>query len=110
MPVKKSRTLNLITFYSSKICIYVCIFLGFNKGSGESANRPTHSRNHSDGSGSSQQGIPTGTRVAPLGRETTPTPNGPQRIPREVWDRFEGKSREVCVLCTYVITVYFKAV
>ena len=58
----------------------------------------THSRNHSDGSGSSQQGIPpTGTRVAPLGRETTPTPNGPQRIPREVWDRFEGKSREVSI-------------
>jgi len=64
------------------------------RGSSESVNR-THSRNHSDGSGSSQQGIPpTGTRVAPLGRETTPTPNGPQRIPREVWDRFEGKSRE----------------
>jgi hypothetical protein len=29
-----------------------------------------------------------------LGRETTPTPNAPQRIPREVWDRFEGKTRE----------------
>ena len=56
----------------------------------------THSRNLSDGSGSSQQGgVPTGTRVAPLGRETTPTPNAPQRIPREVWDRFEGKTREV---------------
>ena len=55
-----------------------------------------HSRNLSDGSGSSQQGgVPTGTRVAPLGRETTPTPNAPQRIPREVWDRFEGKTREV---------------
>merc|ERR1712012_494685 len=55
----------------------------------------THSRNLSDGSGSSQQGgVPTGTRVAPLGRETTPTPNAPQRIPREVWDRFEGKTRE----------------
>lgn len=59
----------------------------------------THSRNLSDGSGSSQQGYtappPSGTRVAPLGRETTPTPNAPQRIPREVWDRFEGKTREV---------------
>ena len=55
-----------------------------------------HSRNLSDGSGSSQQGgVPTGTRVQPLGRETTPTPNAPQRIPREVWDRFEGKTREV---------------
>ena len=55
-----------------------------------------HSRNLSDGSGSSQQGgVPTGTRVAPMGRETTPTPNAPQRIPREVWDRFEGKTREV---------------
>jgi len=54
-----------------------------------------HSRNLSDGSGSSQQGgVPTGTRVAPMGRETTPTPNAPQRIPREVWDRFEGKTRE----------------
>ena len=65
----------------------------------ESLNNPggrTHSRNLSDGSGSSQQGgVPTGTRVAPLGRETTPTPNAPQRIPREVWDRFEGKTREV---------------
>jgi len=64
----------------------------------ESLNNPggrTHSRNLSDGSGSSQQGgVPTGTRVAPLGRETTPTPNAPQRIPREVWDRFEGKTRE----------------
>ena len=39
--------------------------------------------------------MPTGTRVAPMGRETTPTPNAPQRIPREVWDRFEGKTREV---------------
>ena len=92
----KSRNTNLITFYWFKN-LQMRIFLGFNKGSGESAHRPTHSRNHSDGSGSSQQGIPTGTRVAPLGRETTPTPNGPQRIPREVWDRFEGKSREVCV-------------
>lgn len=56
----------------------------------------SHSRNLSDGSGSSQQGNgPPGTRVAPLGRETTPTPNAPQRIPREVWDRFEGKTREV---------------
>ena len=60
----------------------------------------THSRNLSDGSGSSQQGgVPTGTRVAPLGRETTPTPNAPQRIPREVWDRFEGKTREVISVC-----------
>ena len=42
---------------------------------------------------------PAGPRVV-LGRETTPTPqhqqqNGPRRIPKEIWDRFEGKSREV---------------
>jgi len=59
-----------------------------------SGNVKTHSRNHSDGSGSSQQGVPPGTRVAPLGRETTPTPNVPQRIPKELWDRFDGKTRE----------------
>ena len=58
--------------------------------------------------------MPTGTRVAPMGRETTPTPNAPQRIPREVWDRFEGKTREVitdlkcfqknkyCLLCQVI--------
>ena len=61
----------------------------------QSGNVKTHRRNSSDGSGSSQQGVPPGTRVAPLGRETTPTPNVPQRIPKEVWDRFEGKTREV---------------
>ena len=42
---------------------------------------------------------PAGPRVV-LGRETTPTPqhqqqNGPKRIPKEIWDRFDGKSREV---------------
>jgi len=40
---------------------------------------------------------PSGPRVV-LGRETTPTPQqkiAPSRIPKEVWDRFEGKSREV---------------
>ena len=42
---------------------------------------------------------PAGPRVV-LGRETTPTPqhqqqNGPRRIPKEIWDRFDGKSREV---------------
>lgn len=69
--------------------------------SNESLNHKTHSRTHSDGSGSSQQGMgapPTGTRVAPLGRETTPTPNAPQRIPREIWDRFENKTREVEII------------
>ena len=32
-----------------------------------------------------------------LGRETTPTPHSgqPTRIPKELWDRFEGRSREV---------------
>ena len=70
-----------------------------------------HTRNHSDGSGSSSGASPThgappaGPRVV-LGRETTPTPqqqqhhqmgqlNGPRRIPKEIWDRFDGKSREV---------------
>ncbi len=64
-----------------------------------------HSRNHSDGSGSSgtsptHGAPPAGPRVV-LGRETTPTPQqqqqngGPRRIPKEIWDRFEGKSREV---------------
>ena len=83
------------------------MFLGFrdkdlssrgHRVSNESLNQASksHNRNLSDGSGSSQQGVvPPGTRVAPLGRETTPTPNAPQRIPREVWDRFEGKTREV---------------
>ena len=51
--------------------------------------------------------MPTGTRVAPLGRETTPTPNAPQRIPREVWDRFEGKTREVITDLKYFEKWYF---
>ena len=60
----------------------------------------SHSRNPSDGSGYSQQGVPpSGTRRVPDGQEKTPSPNGPQRIPHEVWDRFEGKSREVCSMC-----------
>ena len=86
----------------------ILVFLGFrdkdlssrgHRVSNESLNQGnrSHSRNLSDGSGSSQQGVPQGTRVAPLGRETTPTPNAPQRIPREVWDRFEGKTREVSI-------------
>lgn len=58
-------------------------------------NTKSHSRNPSDGSGYSQQGVPpSGTRRVPDGQEKTPSPNGPQRIPHEVWDRFEGKSRE----------------
>ena len=55
---------------------------------------------------------PSGPRVV-LGRETTPTmggsgsnqnitnarngENNPTKIPKEVWDRFEGKSREVII-------------
>jgi len=63
--------------------------------SSESLNTKSHSRNPSDGSGYSQHGVPpSGTRRVPDGQEKTPSPNGPQRIPHEVWDRFEGKSRE----------------
>ena len=66
--------------------------------SSESLNTKSHSRNPSDGSGYSQHGVPpSGTRRVPDGQEKTPSPNGPQRIPHEVWDRFEGKSREVCM-------------
>ena len=66
--------------------------------SSESLNTKSHSRNPSDGSGYSQHGVPpSGTRRVPDGQEKTPSPNGPQRIPHEVWDRFEGKSREVCI-------------
>ena len=59
---------------------------------------------------------PSGPRVV-LGRETTPTmggsgsnqnitnarngENNPTKIPREVWDRFEGKSREVFACCKF---------
>jgi len=62
--------------------------------------RPGHSRTYSDGSagsnGSSCNAVPTppsGPRVGPLGRETTPT-ELPQKIPKDVWDKFDGKSRE----------------
>merc|ERR1712029_606906 len=59
-----------------------------------------HSRTYSDGSnagsnGSIHHGHPTppkGPRVV-LGRETTPT-EAPQKIPKDVWDKFDGKSRE----------------
>ena len=48
---------------------------------------------------------PSGQRVV-LGRETTPTPgmgvDQPQRIPQEVWEKYEGKSREVINFVTYV--------
>ena len=75
-----------------------------------------HNRTHSDGGSSigsnNVSGYPpppSGPRVV-LGRETTPTMSGgsnqnitnakngetnPTKIPKEVWDRFEGKSREV---------------
>ena len=79
-----------------------------------------HSRNNSVGGssiGSNNQisgypPPPSGPRVV-LGRETTPTmggsgsnqnitnarngENNPTKIPKEVWDRFEGKSREVII-------------
>jgi len=63
-----------------------------------------HSRTYSDGSagsntsvnaaaGSGQSGgPPRGQRIV-LGRETTPTEQ-PQKIPKDVWDKFDGKSRE----------------
>lgn len=60
-----------------------------NKGGG-------HVRTYSDGSagsnGSSGMVPPSGPRVV-LGRETTPT-ELPQKIPKDVWDKFDGKSRE----------------
>ena len=68
--------------------------------SSESLQQQQHSRTHSDGSGVLP---PSGQREGPLGREKTPTPGygggqqqqGPQRISKEVWDRYEDKSREV---------------
>ena len=76
-----------------------------------------HNRTYSDGGSSIGSNTnnnypppPSGPRVV-LGRETTPTMSGggssqnitnarqgetaPTKIPKEVWDRFEGKSREV---------------
>ena len=78
-----------------------------------------HTRTYSDGGssiGSNNLGgvsgyppPPSGPRVV-LGRETTPTmgggsnqnianakhgENNPTKIPKEIWDRFDGKSREV---------------
>ena len=95
--------------------------------SNESLGSKNHSRNHSDsGSNNSSGNNSTGRpdqRVV-LGRETTPTPGqghngesalsssprdsnhnqsnkeaaGPSRIPKDVWQRFEGASREAsCV-------------
>ena len=87
------------------------------KMSNESLTRAdNHNRTHSDGGSSigsnNVSGYPpppSGPRVV-LGRETTPTMGGgsnqnitnarngetnPTKIPKEVWDRFEGKSREV---------------
>lgn len=59
-----------------------------------------HSRTYSDGSADSGSAAPSchptppkGPRVV-LGRETTPTEQ-PQKIPQDVWDKFDGKSREV---------------
>jgi len=75
-----------------------------------------HNRTYSDGGSSIGSNTnnnypppPSGPRVV-LGRETTPTMSGggssqnitnarqgetaPTKIPKEVWDRFEGKSRE----------------
>ena len=59
-----------------------------------------HSRTYSDGSAGSGSAAPSchptppkGPRVV-LGRETTPTEQ-PQKIPQDVWDKFDGKSREV---------------
>ena len=98
--------------------------------SNESLGSKNHSRNHSDsGSNNSNNssGVlpPSGQRVV-LGRETTPTPgqghNGesalsgsprdsghnqsskePSRIPKDVWARFEGASREAsCVSGLYI--------
>ena len=73
--------------------------LSAGKESNESLGVPGgHSRNHSDGSFSN--------RVI-LGRESTPTfngnanANGPTRIPRELWEKFEGKSREVRIHLVY---------
>ena len=78
-----------------------------------------HSRTYSDGGSSTGSNNnsgypppPSGPRVV-LGRETTPTMGGGSyqnianskygennnKIPKEVWDRFEGKSREVS--CCY---------
>merc|ERR1719295_620567 len=58
-----------------------------------------HSRTYSDGSAGSGSAAPSchptppkGPRVV-LGRETTPTEQ-PQKIPQDVWDKFDGKSRE----------------
>ena len=100
--------------------------------SNESLGSKNHSRNLSDsGSNNSSGGNSSGRpdqRVV-LGRETTPTPGqghngesvlsssprdanhnsqgnkdlaGPSRIPKDVWERFEGASREAsCFLCLF---------
>ena len=89
-----------------------------NESLSRSGNQDNHNRTYSDGGssiGSNNQVSgypppPSGPRVV-LGRETTPTMGGsgsnqnitnarngesnPTKIPKEVWDRFEGKSREV---------------
>jgi len=68
---------------------------------GSSAHVGGHSRTYSDGSAGSTNSVnnpsghptpPKGPRVV-LGRETTPTEQ-PQKIPKDVWDKFDGKSRE----------------
>ena len=67
------------------------------KVSNESLPRSGHNRTYSDGSAGSGSAVPppSGPRVV-LGRETTPTNSQevPQKIPKDVWDKFDGKSRE----------------
>ena len=76
-----------------------------NRTAGSGGHSRTYSDGSSAGSGSAAPSChptpPKGPRVV-LGRETTPTEQ-PQKIPQDVWDKYDGKSREVRKKNTYFV-------